>query len=81
MNKEHVWTFNKFHEQSVCETCNRIAAFGAIRRAAEVMRGLQEECGSGWCYYDESSCTCVHMEIYQRLMRRAIRAAIGSEKA
>lgn len=47
---------------------DRIAAFGAIRRAAEVARQLD-------CY-----CGC-HGDSYAIYIRRAIRAAIGSPKA
>ena len=45
----------------------RIAAFGAIRRAAELARRVDCKCGC-------------HGDLDAHAMRRVIRAAIGSEK-
>jgi len=46
----------------------RVAAFGAIRRAAEEARDVDCPCGC-------------HGDLDAKAMRRAIRAAIGSPKA
>ena len=55
------------------ERASRIAAFGAIRRAAEIAR-----------WYDERQKVLGHYdyvyELQAKTVRRAIRAAIGSEK-
>ena len=51
------------------ELANRVAAFGAIRRAAEEAR--KNDCHCGGCPISHRA----------KLIRRAIRAPIGSKKA
>lgn len=53
--------------RSIVEQEARAAAYGAIRRAAEVARGVDCPCGC-------------HGDLDAKAMRRAIRAAIGSPK-
>lgn len=50
---------------------DRIEAFAAIRRAAEVAREIERECRGTGCHHEDQA--------WQ--VRRAIRAAIGSAKA
>ena len=57
---------------------NNIAAFGAIRRAAEVARELDAQYKEAYLVRDWDTCTLIH-DGYG--IRRAIRAAIGSEKS
>lgn len=71
---EHLWAFNEFHESSVCESCNRIAAFGAIRRAAEVAREMDN--AADRASFDD----CYQFIDMAKGARAAIRAAIGSDK-
>lgn len=69
-------------DDCTCAKCNnkrnRTAAFGAIRRAAEVARGLEaHKRGEIGAMHDHT-----HWDEAQAIaIRRAIRAAIGSPKA
>ena len=50
----HIWGFSNEHgARSVCDTCRRIEAFGAIRRAAEVAQ--EEDRMSDWPTQEECS--------------------------
>lgn len=54
---------------------DRTAAFGAIRRAAEVARNAD----STWEEWDEYTDPDVSIPAFQEGVRRAIRAAIGTQ--
>ena len=60
-------------------TAARIAAFGAIRRAAAVARHYDELCRAALARNDELFCE--RYDENGEAIREAIRAAIGSEKA
>ena len=61
-----------------CETEARILAFGAIRRAAAVARGLDDRSAETFAYGNKVQAIADGMSSHD--IRRAIRAAIGSEK-